>query len=46
MFILGDIHGNFTYLRYLINTIGKKGPIIQVGDFRCVGINETHDLRF
>jgi len=33
MFILGDIHGNFTYLRYLINTIGKKGPIIQVGDF-------------
>ena len=33
MFILGDTHGNFTYLRYLINTIGKKGPIIQVGDF-------------
>jgi predicted phosphodiesterase len=33
MFILGDIHGNFNYLRYLINTIGNKGPIIQVGDF-------------
>jgi DNA repair exonuclease SbcCD nuclease subunit len=39
MFILGDIHGNFTNLINLIDKIGDTSPIIQVGDF---GMTNNH----
>jgi hypothetical protein len=39
--ILGDIHGNFNYLKYLITNKGIQDcTIIQVGDF---GIGFTHE---